>query len=144
MKLAGHVARMGETKDVYRVLVGKPEGKRPLGRRGCRWEDNIKMGLQEVGCGCMDWIDKAQDRDRWMLYWTFGFHKMREIYWLAENLLASQEGLWQFAICAVHDDRSWNSLKKDQHIWLNMHKLFTMHIKTFCKCLVVKFLCIRL
>jgi len=64
MKLAGHVARMGETKDVYRVLVGKPEGKRPLGRRGCRWEDNIKMGLQEVGCGCMDWIDKAQDRDR--------------------------------------------------------------------------------
>jgi hypothetical protein len=50
---------------VYRVLVGKPEGKRPLGRPGLRWEDNIKMDLQEVGCGGMDWIELAQDRDRW-------------------------------------------------------------------------------
>jgi hypothetical protein len=50
---------------VYRVLVGKPEGKRPLGRRRRRWEDNIKMGLQEVGCGGMDQIGLAQDRDRW-------------------------------------------------------------------------------
>jgi len=48
----------------YRVLVGKPEGKRPLGRPRLRWEDNIKMDLQEMGCGCMDWIDLAQDRGR--------------------------------------------------------------------------------
>jgi hypothetical protein len=50
---------------VYRVLVGKPEGKRALGRPRCRWEDNIKMDLQEVGCGGMDWIGLGQDRDRW-------------------------------------------------------------------------------
>ena len=56
---------MGERKGVYRVLVGKPEGKRPLGKPRSRWEDNIKMDLQEVGCGGMDWIELAQDRDRW-------------------------------------------------------------------------------
>ena len=60
----GHVARMGE-RSVYRVLVGEPEGKRPLGRPRRRWEDNIKMDLQEVGCGGVDWIELAQDRDRW-------------------------------------------------------------------------------
>ena len=64
MRWAGHVARMGEGRGVYRVLVGKPEGKRPLGRPRHRWEDNIKMDLQEVGCGGMDWIELAQDRDR--------------------------------------------------------------------------------
>jgi len=56
---------MGEERGVYRVLVGKPEGKRPLGRPRCRWEDNINMDLQEVGCRGMDWIELAQDRDRW-------------------------------------------------------------------------------
>jgi len=56
---------MGETSDVYRVLVEKPEEKRPLGRPRHRWEDNIKMDLQEVGCGGMEWINLAQDRDRW-------------------------------------------------------------------------------
>ena len=56
---------MGEGRGVYRVLVGKPEGKRPLGRPRRRWEDNIKMNLQEVGCGGMDWIELAQDRERW-------------------------------------------------------------------------------
>ena len=56
---------MVERKGLYSVLVGKPEGKRPLGRPRLRWEDNIKMDLQEVGCGGMDWIDLAQDRDRW-------------------------------------------------------------------------------
>jgi len=65
MGWAGHVARMGERRGVYRALVGKPEGKRPLGRLRRRWEDNIKMDLEEVGCGGMDWIDLAQDRDRW-------------------------------------------------------------------------------
>jgi len=56
---------MGERICVYRVLVGKPEGKRPPGRPRHRWEDNIKMDIQEVGCGGMDWIELAQDRDRW-------------------------------------------------------------------------------
>jgi len=65
VRLAVHVARMVEGRGVYRVLVGKPEGKRPLGRLRRRWEDNIKMDLQEVGCGCMDWIELAQDRDGW-------------------------------------------------------------------------------
>ena len=65
MRWAGHVARMGETRGVYRILVGKPEGKRPLGRPRRRWEDNIKTGLQEVGCGGVDWIELAQDRERW-------------------------------------------------------------------------------
>jgi hypothetical protein len=56
---------MGEGRDVYRVLVGKPERKRPMGRPRCRWEDNIKIDRQEMGCGCMGWIGLAQDRDRW-------------------------------------------------------------------------------
>jgi hypothetical protein len=65
MRCAGYVACMGEERGVYRVLVGKPEGRRPLGRPRCRWVDNIRMDLQEVGCGYMDWIGLAQDRDRW-------------------------------------------------------------------------------
>jgi len=56
---------MGEGRGLYRVLVGKSEGKRPLGRPRRRWENNIKMYLQEVVCGCMDWIELAEDRDRW-------------------------------------------------------------------------------
>jgi hypothetical protein len=56
---------MGDGRGVYRVLVGKSEGKRPLGRTRCRWENNIKMYPQEIGCGGMDWIELAQDRDRW-------------------------------------------------------------------------------
>ena len=62
---AGHVAGMGDETGMYRVLVGKPDGKRPLGRPRHRWLDNIRMDLQEVGCGYMDWIGLAQDRDRW-------------------------------------------------------------------------------
>jgi hypothetical protein len=65
MKWAGHVARMGEDRDVHRVLVGKPEGKRPLGRPRRGWEDNIKMDLQEVGGGREDWMELARDMDRW-------------------------------------------------------------------------------
>ena len=65
MRWAGHVACMGEEREVYRVLVGKPEGRRPLGRPRCRCVDNIRMILQEVGCGYMDWFGLAQDRDRW-------------------------------------------------------------------------------
>jgi len=65
MRWAGHVARMGVRRDVFRVLVRKPEGKRPLGRPRHRWEDTNKMNLQEVGLGFMDWIMLAEDRDRW-------------------------------------------------------------------------------
>jgi hypothetical protein len=64
MRWAGHVAHMGEGRGVYRVLVGKPEGKRPLGRPRRRLEDNIRMDLQEVG-GSGDWMELAQDRERW-------------------------------------------------------------------------------
>jgi hypothetical protein len=65
MKWAGHVACMGEGRSAYRILVGRPEGRRTLGRPRRRRDDNIKMDLQEVGWGGMDWIDMAQDRDRW-------------------------------------------------------------------------------
>jgi len=65
MRWAGHVARMGEGRVLHRVLVGKPEGKIPLGRRRCRWEDNIKMDLQEVGGVCGSWMELVQHRDRW-------------------------------------------------------------------------------
>jgi hypothetical protein len=63
--LGGACSTYGEVRGVYRVLVGKPEGKRPLGRPRRRWEDNVRMDFQEVGCGCEDWIGLAQDRDRW-------------------------------------------------------------------------------
>ena len=65
MRWSGNVARMGEGTIVHKVLVGKPEGKRLLGRPRRKWEDNIKMDLQEVGRGCMDWMELAQDMDRW-------------------------------------------------------------------------------
>jgi hypothetical protein len=65
LRWAGHVARMGERRGTYRALVGKPEGRRPLGRPRRRWEDNIKLDLREVGWGGMDWIYLAEDRDRW-------------------------------------------------------------------------------
>jgi hypothetical protein len=67
MRWAGHVARMGEERKLYKVLVGKPEGKRPLGRPRRRWEDEIRMDLREIGLGggCVDWIRLSQDRDRW-------------------------------------------------------------------------------
>ena len=64
MRWAGHVARMGEERGVYRVFVAKPEGRRPLGRPRRRWVDNIRMDLQEVRCGYMDWIGPDRDRDR--------------------------------------------------------------------------------
>jgi hypothetical protein len=63
--MGGALAPTGKRRGVYRFLVGKSEGKRPLGRPRRRWEDNIKMDLQKVGCGVMDWIELAQDRERW-------------------------------------------------------------------------------
>ena len=68
MKWAGHAARMEEGRGVHKVLVGKPDCKRPLGRPRRKWEDNIKMDLQEVGRGCGDWMELAQDRDRWQAF----------------------------------------------------------------------------
>jgi hypothetical protein len=65
MRWAGHVARMGVKRNAYRLLVGRPEGKRPLGRPRRRWVDNIKMDLGEVGWGDVDWIGLAKDRNRW-------------------------------------------------------------------------------
>jgi len=65
MRWAGHVDRMGKGRGVYRVLLGRPEGKTPLGRPRRRWGDNNKMNLQEVGEGCEDWVELAHDRDRW-------------------------------------------------------------------------------
>jgi hypothetical protein len=70
MRWAGHVMHVGDGRGMYRVLVGKPEGKRPLGRPRYRWEDNIQMDLQEVGCGGMEWIELAEDRDRWQVLVT--------------------------------------------------------------------------
>ena len=65
MRWAGHVARMGARRGVYTVLVGKREGKRPLGKTRHRWEDNIKIDLEEVGCGGVDWTELAENRDKW-------------------------------------------------------------------------------
>jgi hypothetical protein len=65
MRWAGQVAGMGEGRGVHRVLMGKPDGTRPLGRPRRRWEDNIKMDLEEVGRGCGDWMERAQNRGRW-------------------------------------------------------------------------------
>jgi hypothetical protein len=65
MRWAGHVARMGEKRNPYRILMGKPKGRRPLGRPSRRWVDNIKMDLREIGWDGMDWIDLTQARDQW-------------------------------------------------------------------------------
>jgi hypothetical protein len=68
MRWAGHVARVGEGRGVYRVLVGRPEGKRPLGRPRLRWEDNIKLDLREIGIDAVNWIRLAQDRVQWRAF----------------------------------------------------------------------------
>jgi hypothetical protein len=68
MRWAGHVARMGEGRGAYRVLVGRPEGKRPLGRPSRRWEDNFKMDLREIGIDGANWVQVAQDRVQWRVF----------------------------------------------------------------------------
>ncbi|KAJ4452284.1 hypothetical protein ANN_03803 [Periplaneta americana] len=88
---ARHVARMGESRNAYRVLVGRPEGKRPLGRPRRRWEDNIKMDLREVGYDDRDWIDLAQDRDQWRAYVRAAMNLRRKDYRsLAEEKLPTE------------------------------------------------------
>jgi len=88
------VARIGDRSGAHRILVGRPEAKRQLGRRRHRWEDNIKMVLQEVRWGDMDCIHLTQDGDRWRalvnVVMNFVFHKMQGISWLTENLLKSE------------------------------------------------------
>jgi hypothetical protein len=85
---------MGEKRNVYRLLVGKPEGKRPLGRPRHRWIDNIKMDLLEIGVSVVDWIGLAQDRYRWRALvnsvMNLGFHKMLGNYRVAAQLVASR------------------------------------------------------
>ena len=89
MRLVGHVARMGERRGVHRIMVGKPEWKRPLGRLRRRWENNIKIYLQEVGCGGMDWIELAQGRDRRQALVNAAMNIWGP--WNAENLLTNWE-----------------------------------------------------
>jgi len=95
--MGGACSKYGGEDKRIQGLVWKPEGKRLLGRRRSRWEDNIKTDLQEVGCGNMDWIELAEDRDRWRTLvntlMAFGFHKMQGISRLAANRLASPKGL---------------------------------------------------
>jgi hypothetical protein len=83
MRWTGRATRIGDGRGMHRVLMGKPEGKRPPGRPRLRWEDNIKADLQKVGCGGMDWIELAKDRYRWRALvnavMNFGFYKMRRI-----------------------------------------------------------------
>jgi hypothetical protein len=94
MRWAGHVARMGEERNVYRFLVGNPEGKRPLGRSRRRWIDNIKMDLLEIGLSAVDWIGLAPDRYRWRalvnMVINLGCHKLLGNYRMAAQLLASR------------------------------------------------------
>jgi hypothetical protein len=68
MRWAGHIARIGATRNAYRILVGKPEGKKPLGRPRRWWVDNIKMDLRKIGWDGRDWIELAQDRDQWRVF----------------------------------------------------------------------------
>jgi len=88
MRWGGHVARIVDTSGAYRFLVEKREGKIALGRLRYRWECNIKMELHEVECKDMEWIEVAQDRNIWIRWWTFGFHNLRPISWVAEDILA--------------------------------------------------------
>jgi hypothetical protein len=92
MRWAGHVALMVEKRGVHRVLVGKPDGKRPLGRPRPRWKDNIKMDLQEVGGGRGAWMELAQDREGWWALCEYGKELTGSIKMRGISLLAAKTG----------------------------------------------------
>jgi hypothetical protein len=105
-----------EKRNACRILLGKPERKRPLERLRCMWVDNIKMGLRAIGWGGKDWIDLVQDRDQWMALVNtvinFGFHKIFENFLVAERLAASQEGL---SFMELIRSTTTQETKKDGH-----------------------------
>ena len=104
MRWAGHVAPMGETNGTFRGLMGKPEGKRPLGRPRRRWENNIKIDLRDVPWSGLFWLRLVTGSRFFLIWlWIFGLHTMREISWLAENLLASQEKLCSIQLFLLGD-----------------------------------------
>ncbi|KAJ4443924.1 hypothetical protein ANN_05712 [Periplaneta americana] len=106
LRWAGHVARMGESRNAYTVLVGGLEDKRPLGRPGRRWEDNIKMDLREVGYDARDWINLAQDRDQWRAY-------VRAAMNLRPSIAIIKMDLREVG----YDGRDWINLAQDRDQW---------------------------
>ena len=120
------VACMGEERGVYRVLVGKPEGKRPLGRPRHRCEDNIRMNLQEVGCGYMDWIGRPHDRDRWQTL-VSAVMNLR-VPWDARNFLTSCKPV-SFSRRTLHHAVSMIMNLENQH---NQRNLSQCLLPTTC------------
>jgi len=122
---------------MHRVLVGKPEGKRPLGRPRCRWEDNIKMDLQEVGGGCEDWMELAQDRDRWRtlvsMVMILRVPKMWGIPWLAaEPVSFSRRTLFHGVSIYIYIYSHKFNIKTYIHEHLHM-QTNVYHITDFCQ-----------
>jgi hypothetical protein len=101
MRWVGLVVRMREMRNAYKILVGKPKGKRPLGRSWNRWKGNNSMNLREIGWDDADWMDRTRGRGQWRARQiTFGFHRRQGIYWLAERLLASQGRLYSMDLAS--------------------------------------------
>ncbi|KAJ4451220.1 hypothetical protein ANN_02680 [Periplaneta americana] len=128
LRWAGHVARMGESRNVYRVLVGRPEGKRYLGRPRRRWEDNIKMDLREVGYDHRDWINLAQDRDQWRAYVRAAMNlrgrrpEGKKIFREGKRPLGRPRRRWGDNIKmdlreVGYDGRDWINLAQDRDQW---------------------------
>ncbi|KAJ4447271.1 hypothetical protein ANN_09275 [Periplaneta americana] len=112
LRWAGHVARMGESRNAYRVLVGTPEGKRPLGRPRRGWEDNIKMDLREVGYDDRDWINLAQDRDRWGAYVRAAMNLR-----FARKHVHKEENWWDDVILAGENKFNVFGSNEQQYVW---------------------------
>ncbi|KAJ4436659.1 hypothetical protein ANN_16790 [Periplaneta americana] len=122
LRWAGHVARMGESRNAYRVLVGRPDGKRPLGRPRHRWEDNIKMDLREVGYDDRDWINLAQDRDQWRAYVRAAMNLRQKDRPEGKRPLGSPRRRWENNIKmdlreVRYDGRDWIDLAQDRDHW---------------------------
>ena len=134
MRWAGHVACIGEGRGVHRVLVGRPEGKRPLGRPRRRWEDNIEINLQEVGGVWGDWMELAQDRDRWRALVSTVMNlrvpKMRGISWLSAELVSfSRRTLIQLA---AYRQATRNSYREWQYHMLHVYNYVLLKMSTWC------------